>query len=148
MLFLGIFKKSPLTRTGIMVIGSSGINNGGTATDVYTAFIEYLGLKEKVTIGYKLLFLLANQGLALGLGGVFQRVLVDPAYCVWPRALPTCAMIHAFHDGSFSGADFRVPGWKMSRMRFFWIVGIITMLYEFIPGYLFTALSTFAWVTW
>ncbi|KAL1903419.1 hypothetical protein Sste5346_000045 [Sporothrix stenoceras] len=143
----GPFNYKELTVIAIMVTGTLNFNGGSTATDVYTAFYEYLGLESKVTTGYKLLFLLSTQGLALGLGGVFQRVLIDPAYCVWPAALPVAALIHGLVQGD-EGFTAPVPGWRMSRMRFFWIIFAGMAVWQFVPGYLFTALSTFAFVTW
>jgi hypothetical protein len=41
-----------------------------------------------------------------------------------------------------------IYGWTMSRYRFFYICTLGMCLYYWLPGYLFTALSTFNWMTW
>jgi hypothetical protein len=39
-------------------------------------------------------------------------------------------------------------GWTISRYGFLWRVTLIAFLWYFIPGYVFPALSTFAFITW
>ncbi|KAK9357305.1 hypothetical protein V1504DRAFT_479002 [Lipomyces starkeyi] len=38
-----------------------------------------------------------------------------------------------------------VHGWSISRYWFFWVIFAISFIYYWVPGYLFTALSTFNW---
>jgi hypothetical protein len=140
----GPFNRKEHTIIAIMAIGTTSFDNASVASDVYTAFIEYLN--SPVSLGFKLMFLLTSQALAFGVAGIYQRLVVDPAYCVWPASLPTCSLIHGLHDNSWQ--NFIVPGWQMGRMKFFWIMLGCMSIYQFIPGYLFTALSTFAWITW
>jgi OPT family small oligopeptide transporter len=41
-----------------------------------------------------------------------------------------------------------IYGWTVSRYKFFYIATISMFFYYWFPGYLFTALSTFNWMTW
>jgi OPT family oligopeptide transporter len=41
-----------------------------------------------------------------------------------------------------------IHGWTVSRYKFFYIATALMFLYYWLPGYLFTALSTFNWMTW
>lgn len=41
-----------------------------------------------------------------------------------------------------------IDGWTVSRYRFFYIATGCMFVYNWLPGYLFTALSTFNWMTW
>lgn len=140
----GPFSYKEHTIIAIMALGSTGYNSGATATYVYTAMSERLNIP--VTTGFKLLFQLSVQGIAFGLSGIFQKLLVDPAYCIWPTALPTCTLIHGMHNSNFA-TDVE-SRWKIKPIKFFWIaLGLVTA-WHFVPGFLFTGLSYFAWVTW
>jgi hypothetical protein len=127
-----------------MAVGVTSFDNGSVATDVWTGMEKYLDIP--LSTGYKLLFLLTSQALSFGLAGMFQKILVDPAYCVWPAALPTCALLYGMHDKIFRNEP--ANGWKIHRMKFFWTALIGATAYQFLPGYIFTGLSTFAWITW
>ncbi|UPK92172.1 hypothetical protein LCI18_003107 [Fusarium solani-melongenae] len=130
----GPFNHKEHTITAIMTSLVSAFDNGSLASDVYVAFDKFLGIP--ISPSYRLLFLLSTQALSFGFVGLFYRFLVQPAFCVWPGALPTCSMIYGFHDSKFQNVV--ANGWKMHRMKFFWVV----------PSFLFTALTTFAWITW
>ncbi|TEA18589.1 Oligopeptide transporter 2 [Colletotrichum sidae] len=41
-----------------------------------------------------------------------------------------------------------INGWTMSRYKFFYVCTGCMFLYYWLPGYLFTALATFNWMTW
>ena len=140
----GPFNPKEHALIAIMTIGSSGYDSGSVASDVWTALVKLLDIP--VSAGYRFMFLLVSQGLSFGVAGLIQRIVVDPAFCIWPGTLPTCSFIYGIHDRAFQNKV--VAGWKMSRMRFFTIVLIAATLYEFLPGYLFTGLTTFAWITW
>lgn len=140
----GPFSFKEHTVIAIMTIGSTGYDSGGLATYVWTAMVKDLDIPAST--GFKLMFMLINQAMALGLAGTFQKLLVDPAYCIWPTALPTCTLIHGMHDGNFL-RDVQTR-WRISPMRFFWIAFIVVTAWQMFPGYIFTGLSYFAWVTW
>ncbi|RDW82549.1 hypothetical protein BP6252_03661 [Coleophoma cylindrospora] len=140
----GPFNRKEHTIIAIMGIGVSSFDNGSVASDVWTSLITKFGIP--ISTGYKLMFLLTSQALCFGMAGIFSKILVDPAYCIWPANLPTCSLLYGMHDKHFQ--DQIANGWKVSRMNFFWVVLAGATLYQFIPGYVFTGLTTFAWVTW
>lgn len=140
----GPFNRKEHTVIAIMAIGVSSYDSGSVASDVWTAFVKMFDMP--ISTGYRLMFLLTTQALSLSIAGLFQKVLVEPAYCIWPAALPTCSLLYGMHDKSFQNTV--ANGWKISRMNFFWIALAITTVYQFVPGYLFTSLATFAWITW
>lgn len=140
----GPFNRKEHTLIGIMAMLVTAFDNGSLASDVWVGFQKFMGIP--ISTGYKFMFLLTSQAVSFGMAGAFHTFLVEPSFCVWPSALPTCAVLHGFHDGKFQ--NIVANGWKIPRMRFFWIVFGIAALYQFIPGYLFTSLTTFAFVTW
>ncbi|OAA69782.1 oligopeptide transporter protein [Cordyceps fumosorosea ARSEF 2679] len=100
-----------------------------------------------LTAEYGILLLLSTQLLGLGLSGLLRRFVVYPVEAIWPALLPTVALNKALlmperHRGE------TVHGWSLSRYRVFFIFFAGMFLYYWIPGYLFPALSSFAWMTW
>ncbi|XHF97797.1 hypothetical protein AWENTII_001375 [Aspergillus wentii] len=140
----GPFNQKEHSIVAIMASLVTAFDNGSLASDVYVGFEKFLDIP--ISVGYRFMFLLTTQALSFGIAGLFHRFLVEPAFCVWPGALPTCSLLYTFHDGNAKGEV--ANGWKMGRMRFFSIVAICATAYQFLPGYLFTGLTTFAWITW
>ena len=82
--------------------------------------------------------------LGYGIAGICRRWLVYPAAMIWPSLLAATTFLNTLHNSSNTVAD----GWTISRYRFFLYVMVGSYLWYFIPGYVFPALSTFAFVTW
>ncbi|CAK7241929.1 MAG: hypothetical protein STHCBS139747_003402 [Sporothrix thermara] len=140
----GPFNHKEHTITAIMTSLVAVFDNGSLATDVYVAFDKFLNIP--ISPGFRFMFLLSTQALSFGFAGMFHRFLVPPAFCTWPGVLPICTMIYSFHDPSFQN---RVAnGWRMHRMSFFWVALSIAAVWQFVPSFLFTSLTTFAWITW
>lgn len=64
---------------------------------------------------------------------------------VWPSNLVTCALFNTLHSQTYAGIGTRGG---ISRERFFFYAWLCSLLWYFVPGYLFQALSTFTWVCW
>jgi OPT family oligopeptide transporter len=64
---------------------------------------------------------------------------------VWPSNLVYCVLFNTLHSHQYSGIGTRSG---MSRDRFFFIAFVGSVLWYFLPGYIFTALSMFNWVCW
>lgn len=122
----------------------AAFDNGSLASDVYVAFDKFLDVP--VSIGYRFMFLLCTQALSFGLAGMFNRFLIRPAFCIFPGTLPTCSMIYGFHDPNFQNKV--ANGWKIHRMKFFWVGLLIAGTWQVVPSFLFTSLTTLAWITW
>ncbi|KAH7139985.1 OPT oligopeptide transporter protein-domain-containing protein [Dactylonectria estremocensis] len=140
----GPFNHKEHTITAIMTTLVSAFDNGSLASDVYVAFDKFLGIP--ISPGFRFMFLLTTQALSFGFVGMFHRFLVRPAVCIWPGALPACSMIYAFHDPSFHNQV--ANGWKVHRMKFFWLTMTIAASWQVVPSFLFTSLTTFAFITW
>ncbi|KEY78186.1 small oligopeptide transporter OPT [Aspergillus fumigatus] len=128
----------------IMASLVTAFDNGSLATDVYVAFEKFLHVP--ISLGYRFMFLLTTQALSFGIAGLFHKFLVEPAACVWPGVLPTCSMLYTMHQRNKQNEE--TNGWKISRMKLFAVVILCGTLYQFLPGFLFTGLTTFAWITW
>lgn len=98
-----------------------------------------------VTPGYGILLLLSTQLMGLGFSGLMRRFVVYPTETIWPSILPTVALNRAL---LLPEKRETLHGWSISRYRFFWIVAGVMFFYFWFPGYIFQALSTFAWMTW
>ena len=55
-------------------------------------------------------------------------------------------MLYTMHQRNKQNEE--TNGWKISRMKLFAVVILCGTLYQFLPGFLFTGLTTFAWITW
>ncbi|KAI1081027.1 OPT oligopeptide transporter protein-domain-containing protein [Whalleya microplaca] len=98
-----------------------------------------------VNFGYQLMLTLFVQLMGMGFAGYLRRFSVYPVKALWPTILPTIAMNRALTRPE---PRENVYGWTISRYKFFYVVTIGMFFYYWLPGYLFTALSTFNWMTW
>lgn len=119
------------------------------ATNAYTMILvqkspEYYN-EGFITFGYQLLLTLFIQLMGMGFAGYLRRFSVYPVKALWPTILPTIAMNRALTKPE---PKENIYGWTISRYRFFWLVTGCMFVYYWFPGYLFTALSTFNWMTW
>ncbi|KAI4754027.1 OPT-domain-containing protein [Aureobasidium sp. EXF-3400] len=83
--------------------------------------------------------------MGLGFAGVLRRFVVYPSQAIWPSILPTVALNRAL---LVKEKHEKLSGWQMSRYKFFFIFFAAMTAYFWLPGYLFPALSYFAWMTW
>ncbi|KGQ03796.1 Oligopeptide transporter 2 [Beauveria bassiana D1-5] len=98
-----------------------------------------------LTPAYSILLLLSTQMMGLGFSGLLRRFVIYPVEAIWPSILPTLALNRAL---LVPEKRETIHGWSISRYKFFFIVFAAMFVYFWIPGYLFPALSTFAWMTW
>nr|XP_031857404.1 OPT family small oligopeptide transporter [Kwoniella shandongensis]KAA5524476.1 OPT family small oligopeptide transporter [Kwoniella shandongensis] len=99
--------------------------------------------------GYQILLSLAVNLFGYGLAGLLRQFLVYPAICLWPATMNTLALIKAFHEGTnepVRGPFNRI--YRASREKIFLVGTLAMFFYYFFPGYIFTALSSFSWITW
>ncbi|CAN6674818.1 oligopeptide transporter 2 [Trichomonascus vanleenenianus] len=98
-----------------------------------------------VNFGYQIYLTLFVQCMGIGFAGILRRFSVYPVRAIWPSVLPTIAMNRALLKPEKKEV---INGWKVSRFKFFYIAFGSMFVYYWIPGYLFTALSSFNWITW
>lgn len=135
-------KEQMLTTLFFVVAGS------GTSYAFYNINVQRLEVfydNKWVDFGYELLLILCTNYMGFGIAGVFRRFAVYPVVAMWPTLLPTIALNRAL---TAPERKELINGWKISRYNFFWIVAGASFIYFWIPNYLFTALSTFNWITW
>lgn len=98
-----------------------------------------------IDFGYQLMLTLFVQFMGMGFAGYLRRFSVYPVKALWPTLLPTIAMNRALTRPE---KRENIYGWTISRYKFFYICTGTMFIYYWLPGYLFTALSTFNWMTW
>ncbi|KYK60626.1 oligopeptide transporter protein [Drechmeria coniospora] len=125
------------------IIIDVGLTSAYCFSNIQTQTVYY---KDRwLTPGYGILLLLSTQLMGLGFSGLLRRFVVYPVEALWPSTLPTLALNRAL---LLPERRETVHGWSMSRYRFFLIVFAVMFVYFWLPGFLFPALSLFAWMTW
>ncbi|KAK9235556.1 OPT oligopeptide transporter protein-domain-containing protein [Lipomyces kononenkoae] len=104
----------------------------------------FFGL-DFVGFGFMLLMNLSTQFFGFGIAGLLRRWVVYPSKSVWPTILPILQLNKAL---LLPETKRSIYGWTITKYKFFFIMFVLAFLYFFIPDYLFTALSTFNWMTW
>lgn len=94
--------------------------------------------------GFSVLVVICCQLCGYGIAGLSRAVLVKPASMIWPGVLGNVALLSSIHSRKNAIAD----GWKITRIRFFLLVGAIAFLWYWFPGLIFTGLSYFSWICW
>ncbi|KAI0286278.1 OPT oligopeptide transporter [Russula brevipes] len=113
------------------------------ATDIVA--VQKVFYNQNPPFGYQWLLVMSTQLLGFSIGGICKRFLVSPPSMIWPSNLVTAALFNTLHSQETSGTH--VHG-GISRERFFIYVFVGYFIYNFLPSYLFTALSSFSWVCW
>ncbi|PBK68978.1 OPT oligopeptide transporter [Armillaria solidipes] len=113
----------------------------GYATDVILA--QRIFYQQTLSFGYQLLLVLGVQAYGFSLAGILRQYVVWPPSMIWPGAIVNCALFNTLHR---TYGHHERGG--MTRERFFLIFFVGSLVYYFIPGYLFTALSVFNWICW
>ncbi|GAB1202625.1 hypothetical protein APSETT445_001245 [Aspergillus pseudonomiae] len=95
--------------------------------------------------GFSFLYLLTTQMIGFGLAGLARRWIVYPAALIWPTSLSSTVLFRALHE-----REDRSPanGWTITRYRFFAYFTIFGFVLFWFPDYIWTSLSSFAFITW
>ncbi|OCB90278.1 OPT oligopeptide transporter [Sanghuangporus baumii] len=91
---------------------------------------------------FNLVTVLATQLTGFGLAGLCRRFLVWPASMVWPQNLVACTLLNTLH------AEDDAESNGLSRYRYYVMASVASFFFFFFPGFIFTALSVFNWITW
>ncbi|CAK7227132.1 hypothetical protein SCUCBS95973_006439 [Sporothrix curviconia] len=134
----------------ITIMANVAYNTPYTDNIIWTQYMpQYFNQAFAGQFSYQILIALSTNLIGYGLAGLARRFLVYPAYCVWPSSLVTIALNEAFH--SDEAGPVATPWrsiWRASRMKFFLITFAAMFVYFWFPNYIFTALSSFSWMTW
>ncbi|GLB41159.1 putative OPT oligopeptide transporter protein [Lyophyllum shimeji] len=113
------------------------------ATDIIA--VQRVYYHQVFPFAYQWLLVMSTQLIGFSIGGVARRFLVNPPSMIWPNTLVSCALFNTLHSQSYAGIGEHEG---MSRERYFLYAFLGALLWYFVPGYLFQALSVFTWVCW
>ncbi|KAK6206031.1 hypothetical protein LQW54_007970 [Pestalotiopsis sp. IQ-011] len=129
----------------IVLMANAAYGSGaGYFTDILTAQKAYYGFDWGW--GYAILLALTTQCIGFGIAGIARIWLVEPASMIWPANLVSTTFMYTLHDHSKTNPA-ESNGWTISRYRWFFYVGLASFCWYWVPGYLFQALSVFAFPT-
>jgi len=133
-------------HTLIVIMANASFGGGaGYFTDTIAAQQGFYN--QDFGWGFGILLAISTQCTGFGIAGLMRRWLVEPAAMIWPSNLVSCAFMYALHDHSATDPT-KANGWSISRYRFFFYCFLGSLIWYWFPGFLFQALSVFAWVTW
>ncbi|KAE8214885.1 hypothetical protein CF327_g1737 [Tilletia walkeri] len=151
--FIGSFSLNPgpfsiKEHLLIAVLVSSGASSS-YATDILN--IQELFFHQRMSTLASLTLLITTQVLGFGFAGLVQNALVKPPSMIFPSTLVTTSLFYTLHgaggDGRV-GASAAVSGSSAlnmrDRLRFFTLVFVATILYQFFPSLIFPTLSSIA----
>ncbi|KAJ5107487.1 hypothetical protein N7456_004162 [Penicillium angulare] len=100
---------------------------------------------RKYGAGFSFLYLLTTQMIGFGLTGLSRRWIVYPGAVIWPTSLSSTVLFRALHE-----PESKQPanGWTITRYRFFAYVTAFAFVLFWFPDYIWTSLSTFAFITY
>jgi hypothetical protein len=87
--------------------------------------------------------MIATQLTGFGIAGICRRYLVQPASMIWPQNLVVCTLLNTLH-----AEDDEPARGGITRFKFFLYVAGAAFVWQFLPGFLFMALSAFSWICW
>ncbi|KAK9365563.1 OPT oligopeptide transporter protein-domain-containing protein [Lipomyces kononenkoae] len=121
---------------------------GGAMNFFHYGLVMRLGIffnNEWVQYGFLFLMSFVTQFFGFGLAGIMRRYVIYETKSVFPTILPILQLNRAL---LLPEPKQNINGWTISKYKLFWTVFVAMFVYFFLPDYLFTALSTFSWITW
>ncbi|KAF8996022.1 small oligopeptide transporter [Cyathus striatus] len=113
------------------------------ATDIVV--VQKVYYHQHWNFSYQWMLVMSTQLIGFSIGGIARRFLVNPASMIWPNTLVSCALFNTLHSQSYAGIGQHEG---ITRERYFAYAFCAAVMWYFIPGYLFQALSVFSWVCW
>ncbi|KAI4153895.1 MAG: hypothetical protein LQ340_002024 [Diploschistes diacapsis] len=142
----GKFNMKEHTLITVMAnVAYSGTGGAAYSTDTIVAMKGFYGYD--FGWGFQLLLTLSTQMLGYGFAGLLRKFLVWPASMIWPSNLVNTTLFYALHDHSATDPS-KTNGWRIGRYWYFLIVFCCSFCWYFFPGWIFQALSYFAFATW
>ncbi|KAG9050894.1 hypothetical protein FS837_001548 [Tulasnella sp. UAMH 9824] len=117
------------------IAASTIVVEAAAVTDKRYGYHLNLGMQVLLTVSAKL--------IGFSLAAFWRNILIIPGSSIWPQNLVISTLLNSLH-----AEDGGRMGYGMSRRRFFAYVAGGTVLYSFLPGFLFTGLSYFSFVCW
>ena len=132
--------KEQMFATTIVTVGSQSVY---VSSNIVTQIKFYH--QDWVSFGYQVLLTLSTQTMGFAFAGILRKFVIYPERALWPTNLPSLALNRALLKPERKEI---INGWKITKYKFFWICFCGMFVYNWIPTYLFNALSTFSWLTW
>ncbi|USW52222.1 Putative oligopeptide transporter, OPT superfamily [Septoria linicola] len=117
---------------------------------ISTQFLEkYFNQPYSGSFLYQVLMALSTDLMGYGLAGFMRKILVYPAYCLYPKCLVTIALNSSLHkDKNSCVVGPGKKSWFISRFQFFLWAFLCMFVYFWFPKYILQALSAFNWIAW
>lgn len=134
----------------ITIMANVAYNTPYTNYIIWVQYLpQYFDQPYASHVAYQILIALATNFIGYGIAGICRRFLVYPSYCVWPASLVTIALNSAFHTGGNPPVEGPFRGvWRISRLKFFYLMFGAMFIWFWFPNYIFTSLSKFNWLSW
>lgn len=127
----------------ITIMGNVSFGGGAAyVTDIIVTMRHFYGIR--MDWGFQIAAILSSQALGYSIAGLVRRVLVYPASMIWPSNLVTSTFLTNIHLNINHVADH----WTISRLRFFSIVLVGSLLWTFLPSFFMPFLSYFSIASW
>ncbi|KAI1256093.1 hypothetical protein MGN70_002254 [Eutypa lata] len=97
-----------------------------------------------IPTGFSIMVVICCQLGGYGIAGLSRVWLVEPASMIWPGVLSNIALLSSIH----SRANAVANGWRITRIKFFMVVGGAAFVWYWFPGLIFTGLTYFTWICW
>ncbi|CAF1044874.1 unnamed protein product [Rotaria sp. Silwood1] len=112
--------------------------------------------EENIHFVYYFFFVLSIQFLGFGATGILRRFLVWPCALIWPQNLPLIAVLRTLHERELSITERSYGNESRSlkktlldnRLLLFFVISIISFIYEWFPLYIMPILAYFSWMCW
>ncbi|KAM0553971.1 hypothetical protein ACHAPJ_007043 [Fusarium lateritium] len=134
----------------ITIMANVAYNTPYTNLIIWVQYLpQYFNQPYASHFAYQILIALSTNFIGYGMAGVCRRFLVYPSYCVWPASLVTIALNSAFHTDNntpVQGPFAKI--WRVSRIKFFYIMFGAMFVWFWFPNYIWTSLSNFSWMSW
>ncbi|KAF8259670.1 OPT oligopeptide transporter protein-domain-containing protein [Lactarius quietus] len=106
----------------IITIMSSVVDSSAYANNIIV--VQKFFYNQSPSFAYQWLLMMSTQLIGYSTAALCKSLLVDPPSMIWPGNLAAAALFNTMHSLETSGTR------------------------DFLPSYLFTALSSFSWVCW
>ncbi|CAM1500425.1 Fc.00g095870.m01.CDS01 [Cosmosporella sp. VM-42] len=134
----------------ITIMANVAYNTPYTNYIIWVQYLpQYFNQPYASHFGYQILIALSTNFIGYGMAGICRRFLVYPSYCVWPASLVTIALNAAFHTDNNTPVEGPFGKiWRISRLKFFYLMFGAMFIWFWFPNFLWTSLSNFNWITW
>ena len=126
-------------------VAYSGTSGPAYSTDTIVAMKAFYGYD--FGWGFQILLTLSTQMLGYGIAGLLRKFLVWPASMIWPTVLVNTTLFYSLHENTPTDPA-KTNGWRISRYWYFLAVFAGSFFWYWFPGWIFQALSYFAFATW